>query len=283
MQVQERSWQKSMAMHRNSQVYNKRTHNKRIIVTRPQQQAQSWINKIHAAGMQHIYIPALSITPVSDDKHQSIKSIVTALDEYTFAIFVSQNAVSYGFEWIEEYWPQFPRGVSCLSVGKKTHSLVNERLNAYSYAVANYGDTRMNSEELLAMEMLQNVKGKKIVIFRGVGGRTQLFEVLQGRGALVKHCELYERQLPDTALDELNKYKLHEDQDILTIFSGETLVNIHKLMLIAQIPNWQLIPVIVPSERVKILADELGFSRVITALNATEDSMWQALDTYLSV
>ncbi|WP_086934198.1 uroporphyrinogen-III synthase [Agarilytica rhodophyticola] len=255
----------------------------RIVVTRPQQQSQSWINKIQAAGMQHLYIPMLTISPVGNDKTQAIKDIVMALDEYSFAIFVSQNAVAYGFDWIEEYWPQFPQDVICLSVGKKTHDAVNARLDAYSCAAVDYGDTRMNSEELLEMDALQNVRDKKIVIFRGCGGRTKLFDMLQARGAEVQHCELYERRLPKNALAELSRNKLNAERDILTIFSGETLINIQKLLLTAKVPNWQLITIVVPSERVKILAGELGFKRVETAINATEDSMWQALDKCLSV
>lgn len=257
---------------------------KRIITTRPAHQSSDWIARVTKAGFGSLNVPALAITPLENESaKQKIVRHMQALDNNDFLIFVSQNAVAFGFDWIEDHWPQFPLGPKCLAVGVKTQQAVELRLSALGNNDAVISDVGlMNSEALLAHACLKDVVDKKILIFRGQGGRTLLGDTLEQRGALIAYCELYERALPQQSLAVLQAEPLSLQTDILTVFSYESLTNFCELAAATSQRDFLQIPVVVPSDRVALQAQALGFTDIVTAENATEDAMWQALTSFVN-
>ncbi|VAW92696.1 hypothetical protein MNBD_GAMMA23-2493, partial [hydrothermal vent metagenome] len=83
-----------------------------------------------------------------------------------------------------------------------------------------------NSESLLAHPALQNVDGKTITIFRGIGGRNLLAETLRERGAQVNYAEVYQRHCPQINLQQLEKAWQQHPIDAICITSGEGLDNL---------------------------------------------------------
>ncbi len=261
----------------------------RIISTRPKHQASAWVERIQQSGYAVAPLPVLEIVPVKDEEARNrIRAQLQKLDEYKILIFVSQNAVRFGCDWIDEYWPQFPVGVSVLGVGAKTLEALQTRFrewgvdnNAVLPQRAFNAFQGMNSEELLASESLQNVNNEKILIFRGCGGRTLLMDSLQERGAKVEHCELYHRTLPPESQQLCSELKINPENDVVTLFSGESLENFTALMKNANISEWQSLALVVPSERVGQVATTMGYKKCEVAENATEEAMWQALKKLL--
>lgn len=262
----------------------------RIISTRPAHQANAWLERIKQAGYDGVSFPTLDIVPVYEAQEiNRIRAQLQNLDEYKVLIFVSQNAVQYGCDWIDEYWPQFPTGVMGLAVGAKTLQALHDRFDQWGVANAkslpqltNNTFRGMNSEELLAIPELNEVNEEKVLIFRGCGGRTLLMETLQSRGAKVEHCEVYHRALPEQSLNDCKKLNVSPGKDIVSIFSGESLENFTDLVNKTGVENWQSLTLVLPSERVEKLARSLGYTSISVAENATEDAMWQALQTLLS-
>ena len=252
-----------------------------IVVTRPTAQAQPWADRLRQLGAETTVISLLEIVPVLDNTQiQAIKNCILDLDLYTKAIFVSQNAVELGFEWIENYWPQLPVRVEFFAVGETTaRQLQNRGAPVTDLAQSQTG--AMTSETLLQSPALQAVAGEKIIIFRGLGGRPHIGEVLTARGALVTYCELYERILPESSrADFKHLLKSSAQELVLVLHSGEALENLKKIMdelgffertLIERI--WLL----VPSQRIFELARAAGLIHVYAAQNATEASMLQGL------
>jgi uroporphyrinogen-III synthase len=78
-------------------------------------------------------------------------------------------------------WPQMPT----LAVGATTAASWQES------GVQPQVPQDARSEGLLALPALNAVRGKRILILRGDGGREFLAEQLRGRGALVDYCECY--------------------------------------------------------------------------------------------
>lgn len=260
------------------------TELRRVVVTRPIEQADSWCNHLAKMGLETVALPMLEISKVDTaEQIQPIKNALMALDEFSTLIFVSQNAVAHGFDWIENYWPQFPEKVVCLAVGAKTQALLSERLAFYGRALKVYAPSEaesrapMDSEALLAMPLLQRVEGEKILIFRGCGGRTKLYDELVDRGALVQYCELYERCLPQNAHEQFATINFDVERDIVTVFSGETLQNFHDVIAASPLDAWSNVALVVPSQRVAEQAYEMGYRNVVAAVNATEPAMWQAV------
>ncbi|PCK09978.1 MAG: uroporphyrinogen-III synthase [Alteromonadaceae bacterium] len=255
--------------------------NYRVFATRPEQQNESWVLRLRSLSYLAVDTPMLAIVPVAEPKHlQAIRDTILRLDQFYALIFVSQNAVNYGFEWIDQFWSEFPAGLSCFAVGSKTEQCLRDCLDAIYPAFAAplvSGGEAMTSEALLNVEALLGVESKKIAIFRGLGGRTKLQDSLTSRGALVEHCELYHRTCPAEMSQQLSEFGVCIESDIFPLFSGETLENFHNILVRQSLPEWQSVQLVVPGERVAKYAQALGFKRIKVALNASEPSMLNAL------
>jgi len=252
-----------------------------IVVTRPSAQAEPWAERLRRMGAETTVASLLDIVPVSQDaQKQMIKNCILDLDLYRKAIFVSQNAVEHGFDWIDNYWPQLPLGVDFFAVGETTAKQLQAR-GAQVTDLAQSQTGAMTSETLLQSPALQAVAGEKIVIFRGVGGRPHIGEVLSARGAQVSYCELYERVLPAQTQQKFAQLLLRNQQNlVLVLHSGEALENLQKILrelAVNQSAIRAAVYLLVPSQRILALATAAGFSNVCAAQNATEASMLQGL------
>lgn len=257
----------------------------RILVTRPAHQAGPWCKLLEAEGAEVISVPLLELAPVTEpDQIQAIKNQILAFDLYQKAIFVSQNAVAQGMEWLEDYWPQLPTGIKYFAVGAATaRALADFGIQARDAGGAMNSETLLEAEELKA----ERVANQRILIFRGLGGRPHLGEVLSARGAQVDYSELYQRLMPAGAADRLWEASfdsvLETSRQVVALHSGESLHNYLKAL--KQISAGDRLAaealarstLLVPGARVAQLAREQGFEKVIQAENATDTSMLAAL------
>jgi uroporphyrinogen-III synthase len=258
-----------------------------VVITRPEQQANQWAQLLATEGFNSTILNLLEIVPVSsEEKIRAIKNKILDFDLYQKAIFVSQNAVEFGMQWLEDYWPQLPTGIDFFAVGATTA----KKLSAYGIAVtdlATSGNGGMTSEDLLRAPGLQQVDGEKIIIFRGCGGRGHMGDELRQRGAWVDYCELYERCLPAGAAQQLQhlgeKISAGTQRHLLSVHSGESLENLLQLLQAAapSVKSSMLaLPLLVPSQRIAASAEAAGFIHIVCAENATDDAMTRALTHY---
>lgn len=259
----------------------------RVLVTRPRQQAAHWQRLLQAEGAATVALPLLEIEPINEDctaEYHAIKTCIQNLDHYQHAIFVSQNAAHFGAQWIDRYWPQLPLGLAFYAVGTATAAVL--RRAGFDVTAA---DSSMNSEELLQLPQLQKVAQQRVLIFRGVGGRPRLAQELTLRGARVDYCELYRRQIPDDAGALLRALVSCQPGDVISVHSGETLNNLWRLVSqlgkdgILNPDQWLQVPLLVPGERVQAQAAATGFHHVITAANASDLCMLEALLSWRNI
>lgn len=265
-----------------------------VVITRPEAQANSWAVQLEALGFATTRLNLLEIVPVSsEEKIRAIKNKILDFDLYRKAIFVSQNAVESGMQWLDEYWPQLPMGIDYFAVGATTaKKLADYGVHVTDLAVS--GNGGMTSEDLLRAPGLQQVDGEKIIIFRGCGGRGHMAEELRQRGAQVDYCELYERRLPVQASEQLRNL-LHniceqsaavKQQYLLSLHSGESLENLCELLREGSAQQQQQLrslPLLVPSQRVEAAAQVAGFVHTICAENATDQAMTDALTRFIRI
>jgi len=251
----------------------------RVLITRPQQQAEKWRQLLEENGAATLNVPLMAITPLeSEAERQRIKNKVMDFDHYRHAIFVSQNAAHYGGEWLLDYWPQWPVDTRFYAVGSATA----KALQGFDCEVV-AANQSMNSEALLALPELQQVAGDKVLIFRGQGGRPLLAQTLSERGAQVEYCELYSRTCPPQARAQMLKsdfaagITLPSEQDWVALHSGESLQNWYDLIVAAKRPEWLAQPLLLPGARVAQQAQTLGFSRWVETPNAADQSMLKSL------
>lgn len=261
----------------------------RIIITRPQKQAEIWAAQLRELGANIDIVSVLALEPVTNtDQLQAIKNVILDFDLYQKAIFVSQNAVDFALTWLEDFWPQLPQGIEYFAVGETTARQLH-RLGLPVTALGAALTGAMNSESLLQAPELQNVAGEKIVIFRGCGGRGKLAEVLRSRGAKVTFCELYTRTIPAQAADQLcavfTGAETWATPPIIALHSGESLQHFLRVLATAQNVDGNFysidrvldLTVLVPGQRVAEIAGASGFKQIIVAENATDQAMTAAL------
>jgi uroporphyrinogen-III synthase len=227
-----------------------------IVVTRPAEQAQHLADLIRAAGGSTVLFPALEIRAPADLR--PLQALMARLDEFELAIFVSANAVSKAMSMIAAR-RALPPGLKLAVVG--AGSL--RELQRFGVTDAVCPAARFDSEALLELPALTNVRGKRVVIFRGQSGRELLGQTLIERGAQVEYVECYRRAKP--ALDEaawLALWKRHAP-DAITVTSSEGLRNLHEIAGEKGKKMLLKLPLFVPHPRIARVAQELEFDDVI--------------------
>jgi uroporphyrinogen-III synthase len=187
-----------------------------IIVTRPQRQAAVFAGRIGALGGIPIIWPAIVILPPPD--RAPLERAHAALGDYEIAIFVSANAVEFGAP------PpgQWPAHLVSYAPGPGTA----ETLAGVGIPDARVPVTSLDSEGLLELPELADLTGKRVVIFRGEGGREFLGNTLRARGASVDHVPCYRRVAPQTGAAGLIEAMREGRTHALTLTSSEGLDNL---------------------------------------------------------
>lgn len=226
-----------------------------ILVTRPARQAGAIARRIAALGGTPIIFPAIVILPPADPV--PLARAQASLASYDVAIFVSANAVEYGVA-DPARWP-----ASLVAVGPGPGTA--EALAAVGIAPARIPETSFDSAGMLALPELTHVHGKRIVIFRGDGGREELGQALRTRGATVDYVACYRRARPESGASGLHEAFRDGRIDAVTITSSEGLDNLWALGDDGMRAAWRGCPTFVPHVRIGEHARKLGLSVVETA------------------
>jgi uroporphyrinogen-III synthase len=139
---------------------------------------------------------------------------------------------------------------------------------------------RFDSEALLELPELQAVKGKRIVIFRGDGGRELLGDTLKARGAEIEYAECYRRVRPNTDMTPLLRRCARGEIDIVSVTSVDGLHNLFDMVGKAG-QHWLIrTPVVVVSERMAEVCRTLGFKSEPRVAAASDEAILEAIQTW---
>lgn len=178
-----------------------------VLVTRAKHQAQSLMQQLTQAGVQAVLFPTLDII--------GLESQPTIQDADCF-IFTSSNAVRHAKPDLFSV----AKHRLVLAIGDTTAQCLQQQgIDVYVHT------QQMNSEGLLALPVLQQCQGQKIVIVTGEGGRDVLITGLQQRGAEVMRVNVYRRAQPKVSLPAVKKLK-NQPIHIIIITSVSTFDNL---------------------------------------------------------
>ncbi|CAB1277610.1 uroporphyrinogen-III synthase [Candidatus Nitrosacidococcus tergens] len=235
---------------------DQRLAGQRILVTRPMGQAENLCRLIEKEGGCSLHFPMIRI--IKSESYPEVNEIIQSLDTFHWAIFVSVNAVKYGIPLILEQ-RNFPKNLKIAVVGRGTA----KTLAAFNLFISLCPSTGYNSEALLAMDEFQDMVGKKIIIFRGNGGRNLLAKTLADRGAQVSFGEVYRRCLPlPTVLKTLHQTLISNPADIIVTTSQEILENLCTVVATSLLEKLYTTPLVVIGIRQAQRAKELGFTKI---------------------
>lgn len=227
-----------------------------IVVTRPQQQSAALAGMIEAAGGRALRFPVIEIRDT--DKSAELDAVIDRLDGFDIAVFISPNAAERAMRRIATR-RQWPPALAAAAIGPGCAAA----LAAHGIGGVTVPPQRFDSEGLLGTPLLQNVAGKRVVIFRGNGGRELLAEALRGRGATVELVECYRRERPEADAAPLLAAWARGEVDAVTVTSSEGLRNLFALLGVAGAPLLRATPLFVPHPRIAAVARDLGCVQVI--------------------
>ncbi len=234
-----------------------------IVVTRPRAQAAPLAEAIAAVGGTALIFPLLEILPVADP--QVLEAGVARLPGAALAIFISPNAVDHALPVILAHGP-WPAGLVPAAVGQGTVKALAARGVTGCIAPRE----RFDSEALLAQPELagERVSGRRIVIFRGDGGRELLADTLRARGAAVEYITCYHRAGPASGVRTLLEEWRAGHLDALTVSSSEGLRYLVDLLDDEGRSFLARTPVFVPHARIAENARALGLHKIILTVAA---------------
>lgn len=237
-----------------------------ILVTRPEQESQALCDALQALGHHAISHPLLTIHPGKE--LSLLPNYFSLLSDGDFLIAVSQHAVQHAQDYLQLQQKEWKKGVNYIAVGQKSA----QYLRSYISDPVHF-PTPSDSEHLLALPVLDNVAGKKVLILRGNGGRDLIYQALEDLGAEVTYCETYQRQ--STTFNGAIKAKEWQENNVntLIITSGEQLS-----FFTSQFTNtdldWVLdCRLLVPSERINQLGQQLGYQHIETVGGASNSDL----------
>lgn len=227
-----------------------------IAVTRPAHQAEELARLIREAGGNPILCPALEIRELPD--LAPLMTIIDGLDGFDLAIFISPNAVQKAMNLIRSR-RRLPAALQLAAIGKGSA----KELKSFGVAGVMAPAARFDSEALLELPQLARMEGRRVVIFRGDGGREVLGDTLTARGASVVYAECYRRSRPAGGADALLRAWARNELAAVTVVSSDTLHNLYDMVgKLGQ--RWmKTTPLFVPHPRIAEAARGLGLTRVV--------------------
>jgi uroporphyrinogen-III synthase len=229
---------------------------KSIVVTRPAHQAQALARLITGAGGRAVLFPAIEIRDIED--LGPFSRLIDRLDEFDLAVFVSPNAVERAMSLISAR-RKLPRRLQVATVGGGSVRAL-ERFGATD-VIAPQG--RFDSEALAELPALTTMSGRRVVIFRGAGGREALGETLRARGAMVEYAECYRRVRPELDAAPLLEAWTRKGVDAITVTSSEGLRNFADMIGASGRERLIATPLFVPHPRIAEAAHGLAVRKVI--------------------
>ncbi|QKT03695.1 uroporphyrinogen-III synthase [Ectothiorhodospiraceae bacterium 2226] len=243
-----------------------------VLVTRPAHQAEPLCAALTAEGALPVRFPVLEILDPVDSG--PLLAVIDRLDEYDIAVFVSPNAVVKAMNLIMAR-RTLPPTLQFAAVGRVSAKELRRFIGRDADI---FPPRKFDSEALLEQPALQQVAGKRIIIFRGGGGREHLGNVLKERGAQVDYAEAYRRGRPRADVDVLLRAWARGEVDIIAVTSGEGLRNLFDMVgKLGQ--HWlRKTPLVVVHERMAQLAEELGFKEPpVVAAEASDAAIVEAI------
>jgi uroporphyrinogen-III synthase len=242
-----------------------------IVVTRPVAQAGKLIKKLQGLGARVVHFPVIAISPL--ENQQQLLAQAKSLGNYDIAIFISRNAAIFGSALVKKTG-DWPPETQIAAIGDGTAQQLSEL--GLSADVVPSGAA--SSESLLSSSMMNSVEDKRILIFRGIGGREKLADSLRKRGAIVDYLECYERKRPNNDPNILTRiWDRHKINGII-LTSNEGLKNLYQMVKKDDLDRLNTTPLYVISSTMVELCGKLGYKLTpILMPSASDDDVIQSV------
>ena len=243
---------------------------KRVLVTRPRAQADSFVEGLRTAGFEPIYFPVIEIRSIEDNS--KLDQALVQINKYDWVVFTSVNGVEVVFDRLEKY-SSLPR---VAAIGPKTAEALKARGVTPDFIPEEYV-----AEAILPG--LGDLHGKWVLLPRAEIARKALPEAIVNAGGTAHEIAVY-KTLP-TQPDAEGLATLKAGVDVVTLTSPSTVQN---FIAIAKqnglnplnLPNNPLFACIGPIT--EQAAREEGLSNLVIAKEYTTEGLIQILSNLVN-
>ena len=244
-----------------------------VVITRPRQQARTLHDLVVAAGGEPWMLPTIETVVEHGDAVALSAAGQPGFERY---VFVSRNAARFAAV-VSPQLAQLLATREVYAVGEGTRA----ELARLGIRAETGTSPRGGSDALLALAAFHRrwLRGRRVLIVRGAGGREVLREALESRGASVAYAEVYRRCCPRRVSKALLQRWRRQVPDVIVISSGEALSNLMKMLPADLLEGVTGIPLVVMSKRILAMARAAGFSprAVFTATETSDAGLMAAL------
>lgn len=252
--------------------------NKKILVTRDQEQAQSFVKMIKAHGGTALCFPTIAIQ--APETWQNVDEKLHKLSSYDWIIFTSANSVRFLLKRLDDKSIQLPH-IRIAAIGNKTNKILQE----FRYRAHVLPDN-FTAASLLKTLKQQDLSSTRILLPVSDIARQELYDGLIKLGANVDRVVVYRNRLnePDNKNEVINLLQ-NGKIDMLTFFSPSALVNFAKIVGTEMLETIQRqnIAIAVIGPTTAQAAQELGFTPQIEPVNSTSENMIEAILEYYKI
>jgi uroporphyrinogen III methyltransferase / synthase len=187
---------------------------KRILVTRPRVQADSFIDGLRTAGFEPIYFPVIEIRSIKDNPE--LDQALAQINKYAWVVFTSVNGVEVVFEKFSHLLLVDGLGVRFAAIGPKTAEALKARGVTVDFVPNEYV-----AEAILPG--LGDLRNKWVLLPRAEIARKALPEAIVKAGGTAHEIAVY-KTLP-TQPDPDGLSALKTGVDWITFTSPSTVQN----------------------------------------------------------
>lgn len=172
---------------------------RRIVVTRPREQAADWRAKLEAQGAEVLELPLIQVTKHFDKS--TLVEVFAELGQYEWIVFTSANGARFFFEEFHKAFDDI-RALGLLRiavVGEATAEVIRAKHLRIDLMPA-----KANAEELARMIIeRESIDSAKILVVTGNLNRDTLVDRLHEARAIVDRLPIYKTEETDLATNPI--------------------------------------------------------------------------------
>ena len=253
----------------------------RVIVTRPQSEAQEWVRELRQRGFDAVAIPLIVISPAP--RPAEVAAAWVGLPGCRAAMFVSGNAVR-GFFASRPATMDWPSDLRGWATGNGTRrALLAAGVEPALVDSPPSGSTQFDSETLWQLVAGQVRAGDRVLIVRGGEaasdgvGRDWLAEQLLAAGARVQTAVAYLRAPPEASRLQLAVERQAAGAGGVWVFSSSQAIANLATLLPGQ--DWTKCRAVATHPRIVQTARDAGFG-VVCESRPSLDAVTSALESF---
>lgn len=254
----------------------------RVIVTRPQRDAQGWVQELSAAGLDVLALPLIEISAVADPA--PLHSAWQALDDYVGVMFVSGNAVDAFFAAQPEAFASWgvaaPGKARAWATGPGTRAaLLRAGVDPAWIDAPAMNAAQFDSEALWQVVAAQVRPNSRVLIVRGTDGQAEgpaqgvgrnwFAQRVEAAGGLVDFVISYQRGLPRFSPAQCEVARSAATDGSVWLFSSSEAVANLQACLPGQ--DWGEARAVATHARIAAAAQAAGFGMVRESRPALAD------------